>query len=83
MEESRSDAEERLRSQVVANSTLKATNTKLTSHIHALNSDITELQAVSHELVIVTHNIIYIFFAYLAFAWKGMLMSMLPIISFP
>lgn len=45
MEESRSDAEERLRSQVVANSTLKATNTKLTSHIHALNNDITELQA--------------------------------------
>lgn len=52
MEESRSDAEERLRSQVVANSSLKATNTKLTSHIHALNNDITELQAVSHDVVI-------------------------------
>ncbi|KAK8387574.1 hypothetical protein O3P69_018250 [Scylla paramamosain] len=45
MEESRGDAEERLRSQVAANSALRATNTKLSSHIHALNNDITELQA--------------------------------------
>lgn len=52
MEESRSDAEERLRSQVVANSTLKATNTKLTSQIHALNNDLTELQAVSCAAVV-------------------------------
>lgn len=48
MEESRGDAEERLRSQVAANSTLRATNVKLSSHIHALNNDITELQAVSN-----------------------------------
>ncbi|KAG0714409.1 Leucine-rich repeat-containing protein 45 [Chionoecetes opilio] len=45
MEESRGDAEERLRSQVAANSGLRATTTKLTSQIHALHNDITELQA--------------------------------------
>ncbi|XP_045103819.1 leucine-rich repeat-containing protein 45-like isoform X2 [Portunus trituberculatus] len=45
IEESRGDAEERLRSQVAANSILRATNTKLNSHIHTLNNDITELQA--------------------------------------
>lgn len=45
MDESRGDAEERLRNQVAANSALRATNTKLNSHIHALNNDVTELQA--------------------------------------
>ena len=47
MEESRGDAEERLRSQVAVNSALRATNTKLSSQIHALNNDMTEMQAVS------------------------------------
>lgn len=50
MDESRGDAEERLRNQVAANSALRATNTKLNSHIHSLNNDVTELQAVSNML---------------------------------
>ncbi|KAG7176253.1 Leucine-rich repeat-containing protein 45-like [Homarus americanus] len=43
MEDSRNDAEERLRVQIATNSTLTATNAKLNSHIHALKNDLAEI----------------------------------------
>ncbi|XP_066987218.1 leucine-rich repeat-containing protein 45-like isoform X2 [Macrobrachium rosenbergii] len=45
MEESRNDAEERLRVQIASNTSLTAANAKLNSQIHSLTNQLAELQA--------------------------------------
>ncbi|KAK7065443.1 Leucine-rich repeat-containing protein 45 [Halocaridina rubra] len=45
LEENRNDAEDRLRSQITANTALTAANAKLNTQIHAINNQLTELQA--------------------------------------
>ena len=49
MEESRNDAEERLRAQIASHTSLIATNAKLNSQIHSLTNQLTEVQAVSNK----------------------------------
>ncbi|XP_047491270.1 leucine-rich repeat-containing protein 45-like isoform X3 [Penaeus chinensis] len=46
MEESRNDAEERMRSQIASCSSLTATNAKLNTQLHALRNQLSQLEAV-------------------------------------